>query len=225
MLKSKHVNFTLTVDNDGRQSYTSGSTIRGTVILELSKDMIPINNISVIFQGLATVKFHIQCDGSSRPFTNSKSILASTQILWDNRDHNQQFTCGLTAGVYRFPFAFLIPNGIPLPSSLEIDHKNSVQYSLFAGISQSTPSVFNHKTAIKVIQVHEIIDINTPNLTAPLSATEQKLIHSFFRSSGSISFSVGIQRGGYCLGESIAISATAENLSKKTIIALRASLS
>ena len=59
MLKSKHANFTLTVDNDGRQSYTSGSTIRGTVILELSKDMTPINNISVIFQGLATVKFHI----------------------------------------------------------------------------------------------------------------------------------------------------------------------
>ena len=50
-------------------------------------------------------------------------------------------------------------------------------------------------------------------------------MRSFFSSSGSISFSVGIQRGGYCLGESIAISATAENLSKKTIIALRASLS
>ena len=225
MLKSKHVNFTLTVENDGRQSYTSGSTIRGTVILELLTDMTPINNISVIIQGLATVKFHIRCDGYSRPFTNSRGILAATQIVWDGRDHNQQFTHGLSAGVYRFPFAFLIPNSIPLPSSLEIDHKNSVQYSLFAGISQSTPSTFNHKTESKIIQVHEIININTPYLTVPLSATEQKLIRSFFRSSGSISFSVAIQRGGYCLGESIVISATAKNLSKKTIISLRANLS
>ena len=225
MLKSKYVNFTLTVDNDGRQSYTSGSTIRGTVILELLKDMTPINNISVIFQGLAFVNFHIRCDGSSRQFTNSRGIFAATQIVWDGCDHNQQFTRGLSAGVYRFPFAFLITNSSPLPSSLEINHKNSVQYSLFAGISQSTPSTFNHKTEIKIIQVHEIININTPFLTAPLSATEQKLIRSFFRSSGSISFSVRIQRRGYCLGESIAISATAKNLSKKTIIALRASLS
>ena len=52
MVKSKNLNFTLTVDDDGRPyaCYTSVFTITGTVILELLKDMTPINNISVIFE-------------------------------------------------------------------------------------------------------------------------------------------------------------------------------
>ena len=125
--------------------------------------------------------------------------------------------------MYEFPFAFLIPTNSALPSSIE---KNGyhIQYSLFAGISQSQPTTFIYKSASKMIQVEEIVYINTPDLATPLSATEQKIFRSIFHSSGSISFSVRIQRGGYCLGESIAISATAENLSTERIISLRASL-
>ena len=59
MAKIKHKHFNLTIDDDGRQSYTEGSTIRGTVTLKLSKKMAPIQNISVIFEGNASVKFTI----------------------------------------------------------------------------------------------------------------------------------------------------------------------
>ena len=226
MMARKCINLTLTVDDDmdGRQFYTSGSTIRGTVVLELSKDLTPVSNISVNFLGIANVKFSIPCDEYSRRFANSSDICSVAQTVWDSHDHHQQDTCGLAAGVYEFPFTLFIPNNIALPSSYEIKHNKYVQYLLFAGISQSTQDTFSYKTASKVIQIQEIVDINTTDLTSPLSATEQKVFRSFFHAVGSISLSVKIPRGGYCLGESIAISATAENLSKEKIISLSASL-
>ncbi|XP_065888830.1 arrestin domain-containing protein 4-like [Dysidea avara] len=222
MVKRKHMNFTLNVDDGGRQSYIPGSSITGTIFLKLSKDMTPINNISVIFQGYASVRFGVPCDGYTRRFTNSTTICSVAQIVWDS--HDQHVASGLSAGVYEFPFVFLIPSNMTLPSSYEIKQNNHIQYLLLAGISQSRPSTFNHKTASKAIKITEIVDINTLDLTSPLSATQQKVIRSFFHSSGLISLTVEIQRKGYCLGESITINATAENQSRKRIVALRASL-
>jgi len=97
--------------------------------------MTPINNISVIFQGYAGVRFGIPCDGHTRYFTNSTNLCAVAQIVWDS--HDQLVTSGLAAGVYDFPFGFVIPNNIVLPSSYEAKQNNHIQYSLFVGISQS----------------------------------------------------------------------------------------
>ena len=220
MMASKHMNFTLTVDNEGKQCYTSGSTITGTVTLELSENMTPINNISVVFLANATVEF---CDDSYRTFRNSAELCHAKQTVWSSSDHHQK---ELAAGIYQFRFAFQIPNHVKLPSSFEIDDDSYIKYMLFAGISQTKPSIMNHKTASKEIQFIEIVDINTPGLAIPHEATKQRDTgYSFFNASDPISFSVKIQRVGYCLGESIAISATAKKIpSREKIIALRASL-
>jgi len=217
-----NIDFTINVNNDDIKFYTAGSTITGTLVLKLSKDMAPILTITVIFSGSANVKFNTLCDSQTRYFNNSKTIFIAEQKLWDCHDH-QPVTSGLSAGVYKFPFAFQLPSKM-LPSSWEMDQDNFVRYSLFAGISQLKSSIFDYITAKKIIHIREMVDINTPNLIAPVSAMQQKEMPSFFQPFGVISLSVGMQRKGYCLGESIAINATAKNQSKKRIIALRASL-
>ena len=224
MAKGKHVDLVLNV-NDDRQSYTAGSTVTGTVVLKLSKDMTPMHHISVVFSGDANVSFSIKnLDGQNRRFTNPINLCTITQRVWDAAAHGQQVTGVVSAGIYEFPFGFQIPTNILLPSSFEIKRDNHIQYSLFAGISQSGTFDFAYKSTIKIIELTEIVGINTPDLTSPHSITSQKVVRSFFQPPRSIFLSVGIQRKGYCLGESIAINATAENHSSKTIVALRASL-
>ena len=68
-----------------------------------------------------------------------------------------------------------------------------------------------------------IVDINTPQLTT-LSSSNEKMLCCLWCASGPISLSVTIERGGYCPGESIAISTGAENHSNKGITAVQASL-
>ena len=103
MVKSKNLNFTLAVDDDGRPHacYTSVSTITGTVVLELLKDMTPMLFLKVM-QVYVKLQFHA-CDGYSRQFTNSKYVCAAiaigTQIVWYGHDFHQ-VTGGLVAGVY-----------------------------------------------------------------------------------------------------------------------------
>ena len=143
--------------------------------------------------------------------------------MWEN--HGQNTSSGLAAGIHEFPFEFQIPNNLSLPSSFEIKCDNHIQYSVFAGISQSGGSFdFSYKSISKIIEFTETVHINTPNLTSPHSVTSQKVVRSFFRTPRSIFLSVRLQRKGYSLGESILINATAENHSKKRIVSLKASL-
>ncbi|XP_065888957.1 arrestin domain-containing protein 4-like [Dysidea avara] len=221
MVKGKHVDLVLNVNGD-RQSYTTGSTVTGSVVLKLSKNLTPMHHISVVFSGDANVSFSINLYGHTRRFTNPTNLCTITQRVWDA--HGQRVTSGLSAGVYEFPFGFQIPTNILLPSSFEIKRNNHIQYSLFAGISQSGTFDFAYKSTINIIELTEIVGINTPDLRSPHSITSQMVVSSFFQSPRSIFLSVGIQRKGYCLGESIAINATAENHSSKRIVALRASL-
>ena len=134
MVKGQHIDINLIVHGD-RRSYTAGSTVAGTVILKLSKDVIPIHHISVVFSGNADVFFSLNLDRYRRLFTNPTNLCTVIQKVWEN--HGQQVSSGLAAGVYEFPFGFQIPNTIPLPTSFQIKRGNYIQYSLFVGISQS----------------------------------------------------------------------------------------
>ena len=68
--------------------------------------------------------------------------------------------------------------------------------------------------------LQEIVDINTAQLTAPLSSSNEKTLCCLFCASGPLALSVSIDRGGYCPGESIAISTAAENHSNRRITAV-----
>ena len=69
-----------------------------------------------------------------------------------------------------------------------------------------------------------MVDINVPLLVQPRLGSNTKMVKYSKHSIGPISLSVTIDRGGYCVGESIAISIEVQNNSRREVTAVLASL-
>ena len=136
--------------------------------------------------------------------------------LWGNGRDSQE----IAPGRYEFPFKFQLPSNLVLPTSFE-SSTGFIRYSLTATIKRSWK--FNH-TAKRAITINEIVDINTPQLSVPLSSSHEKMLCCFCCASGPISLSVTTDRSGYCPGESIAITTEVDNHSNRRITAVRAAL-
>ena len=204
--------------------YFSGSNVEGSVSLELSEPK-KTQGISIVFSGKAYVHWTEQRNNRSGNHTVhysvTQTIFSDMFIqLWGNGRDSQK----LAAGRYEFPFKFQLPSNLVLPTSYESPsegHTSYIRYSLFARISRSLK--FDHTTT-RAITVNEIVDINTTQLIAPLSSSNEKTFCCFCCASGPISLSVKTDRGGYCPGESIAISTEAENHTNRRITSVRATL-
>ena len=221
MGKPKLFVITLAGDNS---VYFAGSNVEGSVSLELSEPK-KTQGISVVFSGKAYVHWtESRTTGSGDNRRTETVHYSDTQIifndvyiqLWGNGKDSQE----LAAGRYEFPFKFQLPSDLVLPTSFE-SHTGYIRYSLLARIQRSWK--FDHTTT-RAITVNEIVDINTGQLTVPLSSSNEKTLCCLCCASGPISLSVKTDRGGYCPGESIAISAEAENHSNRRITCVRATL-
>jgi len=205
--------------------YFPGSNIEGNVTLELSEPK-KMQGISIILSGQAYVHWTEQrthdTEGGERRtetihYSDSETILNSLMIqLWGDGKHSQE----LAAGRYSFPFKYQLPSNLVLPTSYESE-TGFIRYSLTATISRSWK--FNHTTK-RAITINEIVDINTPQLTARLSSSNEKTLCCLCCASGPISLSAITDRGGYCPGESIAISTEAENHSNRRVTIVQATL-
>ena len=208
--------------------YFAGSNVEGSVLLELSKPK-NMKGISIAFSGKAYVHWSEQqttlVGSQQRTITlyyhDTQIIFDDVFIqLWGNNRDSQVFA----DGQYEFPFKFQLPSNLRLPTSFEgntgVD-TSYIRYWLSARISRSWKS--DHTTT-RGITVNEIVDINTAQLTVPLSSSNEKTLCCLCCTSGPISLSATSNRGGYCPGESIAISVEAENHSNRRITSIRATL-
>ena len=205
--------------------YFSGSSVEGNVVLELSE---PKNaqRISIFLSGLGLVYWSKSyTTGSGDNLQTHTIVYSDTQSffsdmskrLWGNDTQSQE----LAVGRHEFPFKFRLPMNSSLPTSFEsrIGH---IRYSLQATIWQSTWK--GAQTTTRAINVNEVIDINIPRLRAPLSGSNDKTVCCLWCASGPISLTATIDRGGYCAGESIAISVEAQNHSNIRMSYVRATL-
>ena len=204
--------------------YFAGSNVEGNVSLELSEAK-KAQGISIVLSGKSYVHWteeHTTGTGDDQRtetvhYSDTQIILNDVFIqLWGNGKDSQE----LAAGKYEFPFKFQLPSDLVLPTSFE-SPTGYIRYSLLAKIKRSWK--FDHTTT-RAITVNEIVDINTGQLTVPLSSSNEKTLCCLCCASGPISLSVKTDRGGYCPGESIAISTEAENHSNRRITCVRASL-
>ena len=210
----------------GNPVYFAGSNVEGSVSLELSEPK-KMQGITIVFSGKAYVHWlEHRTTGSGQnqrteiiDYTDTQIIFNDVFIqLWGNGRDAQE----LAAGRYEFPFKFQLPSNLVLPTSFEPrSHTGYIRYSLLARIQRSWK--FDHTTT-RAITVNEIIDINNTQLTASLSSSNEKTLCCLCCASGPISLSVKTDRGGYCPGESIAISTEAENHSSRRINSVRATL-
>ena len=202
--------------------YFSGSNVEGNVSLELSKPK-KTQGISIVFSGKAYVHWTEQRSTGNGPHTatvhysDTEIIVNDVFIqLWGNGKDSQE----LAAGKYEFPFKFQLPSNLVLPTSFE-SHTGYIRYSLLARISRSWK--FDHTTT-RAITVSEIVDINTAQLIVPLSRSNEKTLCYLCCASGPLSLVAKTDRGGYCPGESIAISTEGENHSNRRVTAVHATL-
>ena len=204
--------------------YYAGSHVEGSVILDLTE---PKNaqEISIVFSGKAYVQWiEERSSGNAVDYSDTEIIVNDEFIqLWGNGKDSQE----LAAGQHEFPFKFELPSNCVLPTSFESPASGYqapvgyIRYSLLARIRRSWK--FDHTTT-RAITVNEIVDINTAQLTTPLSSSNEKTLCCLCCTSGPLSLSVQTDRGGYCPGESIAISTEGENHSNRRVTSVRATL-
>ena len=201
--------------------YYAGSNVEGSVLLELTEPK-KIQGISIVFSGKAYVHWSRQAgENGSIEYSDTEIIVSDMFIqLWGNGKDSQE----LAAGKYEFPFKFELPSDRALPTSFESRTASStgyIRYSLLARIRRSWK--FDHTTT-RAITVNETVDVNTAQLTTPLSSSNEKTLCCLFCASGPLSLSVQTDRGGYCPGESIAITTEGENHSNRRVTSVRATL-
>ena len=204
--------------------YFSGSSVEGSVLLELSEPK-KAQGISIMLSGKAYVHWrHTVLNSNKNGSLYEQTISCSdTQVifndvfiqLWGNGTDSQE----LAAGRYEFPFQFLLPSDMTLPTSYEGEN-GYIRYSLLSRIKRSWR--FDHTTT-RGITVNEHVDVN--QLIMPVSRSKELIPDCCCPfASGSITLSITTDRAGYCPGESIGISAVIENHSSKRVSFIEAYL-
>ena len=123
----------------------------------------------------------------------------------------------LPAGAHAMPFAFQLPSA-RLPSSFEGKH-GYIRYWLEATVDR--PWRFDYKSK-RVFTVHEIIDVNLPQMNVPINAEDEKTICCLCCQSGPLSLFAQLDRAGYCPGEAIAITTHVKNFTNREMRGTRA---
>ena len=208
---------TIELNSKHCQVYTPGTTVEGSVVLETSK-VEKIHDVKIVLSGEARSCWTVVVGNRCYLYSDNEVFLRNDRLLIIGSDDQSQT---IKAGVHRMPFQFQLPtNGCPSSFHSEAFGEGCIRYWLTGTVSQSTTT-----TTIETdITVNEIVDTNVPQLTVPLSISKEKTVCCLWCASGPISLSVTTDRGGYCTGESIAISIKAKNYSRSRVAAVRASL-
>ena len=203
--------------NNKLHVYTPGTTVEGSIILETSK-VEKIHDVKIVLSGEARTCWTVVVGNRGYLYSDNEMLFRNVHLLNIGGDNQVQ---AVTAGLHRIPFQFQLPaDGCPSSFQSERLSEGSIRYWLTASISQPTRTT----TTEREFTVYETVDINVPQLIVPLSTSKEKTVCCLWCASGPISLLVTTDRGGYCTGESIAISIKAKNYSRNRVAAVQASL-
>jgi hypothetical protein len=224
--------FLIKLDN-GDKPFFPGQSINGKVVLHC-REKKKVRSIHLNLVGRAYVKWKEERTetttggGINDHTTSSRTVTVTFKAeesyfnfrvkLWGEEGRGSQ---RLEAGNYEFPFSLQLPSS-PMPSSYESGFGN-IRYWLEARLDR--PWKFDHVTKF-AFTLLERVDLNAyrDNLIRPLRFENQKTICCLCCQSGPVSLAVSIDRGGYCAGENILVTARVENNSNLAVGKLQAKL-
>jgi hypothetical protein len=214
------VDFYIEVQN-GDKPFYPGQKIEGKVILHCQKQIKPLK-IYLTFTGRASVAWTQTTFGRGEVTYFAKEKYFRVEVdLWVRENGQEQ----LHPGTYEWPFSYKLP--LTLPSSCVIeDSHGDIRYWLEAQIDLHTPFRVRYATAQFVFTVLECVDLNLAeeDLTLPRRSEGQKVLCCLCCKSGPLTLAVSTNRGGYCAGENILVTARLENGTNKEIRKLKATL-
>nr|XP_022329071.1 arrestin domain-containing protein 17-like [Crassostrea virginica] len=201
--------FTILYDNP-QALYWSGQTVSGRVFVDLASEM-KMREIRLEFQGKARVHWTEQADSDS-----GTSHYSASEVYFYNvvpvfgrglRGGDEYI---LSPGQHYFPFAFILPPG--LPSSFE-GECGQVRYLVRGTIDR--PWMFDDH-CVCAFTVLSALDLNQqPMANQGAEVTDDKTICCLCCKSGPITGTIKVNRIGYVPGESIYFEANIQNLSRR----------
>ncbi|GAB6028564.1 Arrestin domain-containing protein 3 [Chamberlinius hualienensis] len=204
------------VFEDNRSVYYPWQSISGKCVVDLKGDM-KMRCLQIFMRGIAKVHWTESRSSGNRIGAYTEHYNAEIEyffkklILFGSETGIVEDV--LQKGRHEFPFSFQLPAS-GLSTSFEGKH-GSIRYWLKAEMDKLWS--FNH-TAKKAFTVICPIDINRSEYLVPVLNHVERTLCCWCCTSGPISLYARTDRRGYCPGESIAITADFENLSKRSVI-------
>lgn len=210
--------FTISL-NSGRQVFYPGEQLSGHVIVELNEPK-EVRGIKVEFEGKSYCHWsETKGTGDNKrtvSYTGRENLCEIYVPLYGMAGGGSRIV--LPAGRQTYPFAINIP--LQLPSSFEgsIGH---IRYTLKAEIDR--PWKFDHKYMVPII-INEVIDTNLPQYNIRPGGSVSKDVGCLCCAAGPLDMTGSIDRGCYCPGERILITADIQNHTTRDMDAVKAKL-
>ena len=207
--------FVIDVDN-GDEVFYPGSIVSGRVNLQTS-DQKKLRGIYLTLFGHAYVTWS-EGSGEYRVQNQDEEPYFKIRVnLWGG-DGRGRF---LQPGNYQFPFSFKLPE-VNLPESRE-ERIGRVRYWLEARMDR--PWKFDHVTKC-AFTILERVDLNLrrEDLAIPRRGENQKTLGCLCYKTGPLTLTASTDRGGYCPGETILVTAHVGNDTNKEMRRLKATL-
>ena len=177
-----------------------------------------VAGIHIHLCGHCSVHWATQGGIISRFHRAEEQYLHDELCLWGG-DGGEHF---LQPGNYQFPFFFQLPQ-VPLPTSFE-SCTGQIRYWLEARLNR--PWKFDHATK-RAFTILERVDLNLSqeDLAGARHGEIRKTVGCQLRcETGPLTLTASTDRGGYCPGENILVTAHLTNNSYKLITSIRAHL-
>ncbi|KAG1669166.1 Arrestin domain-containing protein 3 [Nymphon striatum] len=205
----------ITFDNN-QTVFLPGQHVRGKCVVNL-KGSVKIRAITIVMKGVAKVHWSEPRGptGEGGEHFNAKMEYFSRRLLLYGIEGALTATEVLSEGRHEYPFSFQLPSS-GLSTSFEGTH-GSIRYWMKAEIDKPWSKRLTHSTK-KAFTVISHIDISRSEYQLPVAGNSQKTVCCWLCINDPISLHVMTDRKGFCAGESIAIRADFENLSRRKVI-------
>lgn len=205
-----------------KRTFYPGEILQGSIVLKTKKEL-KLRGIRVLFRGESRVRWtesHTTGSGSNRrtshrTYSNHEDHINVMATIYGKDPNQSGDNPVLAAGDYTFPFNFQIPS-TSLPTSYEGRHGH-IRYWLKVIIDRPWRFDITTKVAFTIIQ---FVDINVPHLLNPVQMEENRSVGWLCCAAGNLTVTAQTDRGGYCPGEAICVSAYINNQMKREVIAV-----
>ena len=213
--------FSITL-NSPRQVFYPGETVYGQVNMTVIEP-VKMRGLRIELEGEAHCHWS-ETHGSGENkrtvhYTGHQDILKLVSVLFGNLPHCGGDKIMHPEGSHVYQFQFQLPSY--LPSSFE-GGTGRIRYTLKAVIDR--PWRFDHKVRYPLI-INELIDTNRPEyaMNKP-SGNESKQVGCLCCVAGMLAVQGGLDRGAYCPGEYLLITAHCNNGTTRDMDAMNAKL-
>lgn len=203
--------FEVVFSDPSKAFYCSGDKVAGNVAVEVS-EVTKVSVLKVLGVGCGKVQY---AKGKLKCREEIDYLKYEEVLHLDQQTIAPDGSFTLRPGKrYDFMFGF----ELPAPGCLVSSYRGKfghVRYYVRAEMERpGSPPQHCEKS----FEVEEPLDINTPDLLAPVAVSKQKKVSCLFIPDGQVSISARIERKGFCEGEEISLTAKFENSCSRIVV-------